>query len=313
MAKNKAPAFQFYVRDWLSEPEGRRLRLASRGIWIDILSHMWLEEEQGKLAVEGTELGRMCGASEAEINRFLQEAQRVDLCDVSLFCPTDVPNCPQNVQLVSRRMHREWKAKHTEKLRKRKQRSRKGVPSGGGEMSHPSSSSASASANNTNINTNKLINNISSENGSEEREFEDSFERSENPNPNGQYSSGPKKTDCPSKSNPSRQGFMACWNVYPVQQGEEDAWQEWCRLERNGTLEASFAIQDKIILMNQEDDRWKEGFTPKFAKWLKGKGWNDEPYRKPENGSGIDTQADFLVQAKALREKNQRGDKNDRQ
>ncbi|OEU70178.1 MAG: hypothetical protein BA863_01030 [Desulfovibrio sp. S3730MH75] len=311
MAKNKAPAFQFYVRDWLSEPEVRRLCPASRGIWIDILSYMWLEEEQGKLQVEVNELGRMCGATEAEVNRFLQEAERVDLCDVSLFCPLNVPDCPQNVLLVSRRMHREWKVKHNDKLKKRKQRSRGRVPEGVGEKSPPSS--ASASANTINKNTNKLINNILPENGSEEREFEYPFERSENPDPNAQYSSGPKKTDAPSKSNPSYQGFMACWNVYPVQQGEEDAWQEWCRLERNGTLEASFAIRDTIILMNQEDDRWKDGYTPKFAKWLNGKGWNDEPYRKPENGSGIDTQADFLAQAKALREKNQRGDENDRQ
>lgn len=162
---------------------------------------------------------------------------------------------------------------------------------------------------NSSLNLENKIDHKNSRSG--ESEFEELFERSENPDPNAR-GSGPKKTDCPSKSNPSRQGFMACWEVYPVKQGEEDAWREWCRLESNGTLESSFAIHDRIVLMAQEDDRWKDGFTPKFAKWLNGKGWNDEPYKKPENGSGITNTADFLAQAKALREQNQRGE-NDRQ
>ncbi|WP_243546185.1 YdaU family protein [Pseudodesulfovibrio tunisiensis] len=125
MAKKKAPAFQFYVRDWLSEPEVRRLSLASRGIWIDILAYMWLEEEQGKLEAGIPELARMCGASESEIEAFLREAERVGLCSVSRFCPGDVPACPENVQLVSRRMHREWKDREMQDVWKRNREMRK--------------------------------------------------------------------------------------------------------------------------------------------------------------------------------------------
>jgi len=94
--------------------------------------------------------------------------------------------------------------------------------------------------------------------------------------------SGPKKTDCPSLGRPSRQGFMACWQVYPIQQGQEEAWREWCRLEDNGTLEEAWAIRDKILMMAQEDDRWLGGFAPNMAKWLNGKGWQDQPYKKPK-------------------------------
>lgn len=94
--------------------------------------------------------------------------------------------------------------------------------------------------------------------------------------------SGPKKTDCPSLGRPSRHGFMACWQVYPIQQGQEEAWREWCRLEDNGTLEEAWAIRDKILMMAQEDDRWLDGFAPKMAKWLNGKGWQDQPYKKPK-------------------------------
>lgn len=99
--------------------------------------------------------------------------------------------------------------------------------------------------------------------------------------------SGPKKLDCPSKSRPSRMGFMTCFQVYPIQQGEEEAWCEWCRLEDNGTLEESFVIRDNIVLMAQEDDNWKAGYAPAFAKYLKGKRWNDKPVRKAVNTPAV--------------------------
>jgi hypothetical protein len=95
--------------------------------------------------------------------------------------------------------------------------------------------------------------------------------------------SRPKKTDAPSKSNPSYVGFKSCFEVYPVKQGEEEAWAEWQRLKRNGTLEEPGYIRDRILLMGAEDDRWKRGMAPLMAKWLKGKRWNDEPFTDPEN------------------------------
>lgn len=95
--------------------------------------------------------------------------------------------------------------------------------------------------------------------------------------------SRPKKTDAPSKRDPSYVGFKSCYEVYPVKQGEEEAWAEWQRLKRNGTLEEPGYIRDRILLMVAEDDRWKRGMAPLMAKWLKGKRWNDEPFTDPEN------------------------------
>ena len=39
--KNKPPAFQFYVNDWLSSPHTRAMSLAQRGAYIDLLALSW--------------------------------------------------------------------------------------------------------------------------------------------------------------------------------------------------------------------------------------------------------------------------------
>lgn len=89
---------------------------------------------------------------------------------------------------------------------------------------------------------------------------------------------GPPKTDCPGKGHPQRAAFLSCWQVYPVKQGEEEAWREWMRLYNNGTLEQPHVIRDKILELTAGDSRWQRGKVPAFARWLNGKRWNDEPF-----------------------------------
>lgn len=92
---------------------------------------------------------------------------------------------------------------------------------------------------------------------------------------------GPKRTDSPSKGTPEWRAFLNCWDVYPVKQGQEDAWREWMRLKANGTLARAWEIRDAILRLSGEDSRWQRGKVPKMAKWLSGKGWDDEPYIEP--------------------------------
>ena len=93
---------------------------------------------------------------------------------------------------------------------------------------------------------------------------------------------GPPRTDCPGKRQPQRAAFLSGWQVYPVKQGEEEAWREWMRLYANGTLEQPHVIRDKILELTACDSRWQRGKIPTFARWLNGKRWNDEPYVEPE-------------------------------
>ncbi len=94
-------------------------------------------------------------------------------------------------------------------------------------------------------------------------------------------STGPKRTDSPSKGHPQWGAFMSCWQVYPVQQSQEAAWREWMRLHGNGTLPDVYAVRDAILLLSQEDSRWLRGKVPNMAKWLNGKGWQDKPFIEP--------------------------------
>lgn len=94
--------------------------------------------------------------------------------------------------------------------------------------------------------------------------------------------SEPKKTDSPTKGNPQWPAFLSCWEVYPVKQGQEEAWREWMRLHENRTLAEPYAVRDAILLLQGEDSRWQRGMVPKMARWLSGKGWDDQPFREPE-------------------------------
>jgi hypothetical protein len=94
----------------------------------------------------------------------------------------------------------------------------------------------------------------------------------------------PKKLDCPSRGDPEWPAFLSCWQVYPVQQDQENAWREWVRLARNGTLAPSYAIREHIQLMVQQDSAWADGFAPLMVKYLTGKRWEDQPRRKAAPG-----------------------------
>lgn len=94
-------------------------------------------------------------------------------------------------------------------------------------------------------------------------------------------STGPKRTDCPSKGHPQWRAFLSCWQVYPVQQGQEAAWREWMRLHGNGALPEAYAIRDAILTLAQEDSRWQRGKIKNMDNWLSGKGWNDKPFVEP--------------------------------
>ena len=68
--------------------------------------------------------------------------------------------------------------------------------------------------------------------------------------------------------------------------GQEEAWREWMRLHGNGTLAPCYAIREAIARLLAEDSRWARGMVPRMARWLHGKGWHDEPFVQPGQGTG---------------------------
>ena len=95
----------------------------------------------------------------------------------------------------------------------------------------------------------------------------------------------PAKTDAPSKGHPEWRAFLSCWELWPVKQGQEEAWREWMRLHGNGTLAPCYAIREAIARLLAEDSRWARGMVPRMARWLHGKGWHDEPFVQPGQGT----------------------------
>ena len=92
MMPGKAPAFQFYVKDWLSDPQLRMASPATRGIWIDCLCFMWSSPVRGSLQISRDNLARMTGASSEEIDRFVQEAVEVPAMYAAGVCLVAAPS-----------------------------------------------------------------------------------------------------------------------------------------------------------------------------------------------------------------------------
>lgn len=108
--KQKAPAFQFYVRDWLSDPPLRRCSRTTMSLWIDMLAMMWLEEERGKFVVREEVFCHTFPCSVTERNAFIADARVNGLCGV-----TKAPD--GTLTFICRRMHSEWKAAQSNRMR----------------------------------------------------------------------------------------------------------------------------------------------------------------------------------------------------
>jgi uncharacterized protein YdaU (DUF1376 family) len=63
---NKPPAFQFYVKDWLSSSTVRSMSLAARGAYIDLLAFAWQSQPFATLPNDPAQLCRLVGADSTE-------------------------------------------------------------------------------------------------------------------------------------------------------------------------------------------------------------------------------------------------------
>ena len=120
----KAPAFQFYIKDWLSDPQLKMASFSTKGIWIDVLCYMWGASDKGILKGTKEQLSRLIGSNGIEFDRFLDEAKILSFCDISV---TD----NEIITLCNRRMYRDEKDRKNNSLRQQrfrdKQSSNEGI------------------------------------------------------------------------------------------------------------------------------------------------------------------------------------------
>ena len=137
--KNKAPAFQFYVKDWLSDSQLQMCSCATRGIWINFLAYMWSSPYRGELEGTREDLQKLAGAAPSELRQFFDDADKYGFCDYSVTGNAIIT-------IINRRMSREENFKLNNRLRQQKVRDNKKVTTTVTEKSRILSSTASASA-----------------------------------------------------------------------------------------------------------------------------------------------------------------------
>jgi hypothetical protein len=144
----KAPAFMFYVGDWMKDPAVRRLSLVNRGIWIDLLCFMFESERRGELVGTAEQLARLAGCTRLEMDSFLAEVKQVDLCDFR-FGNEERLDGNGEITLINRRMVRDEKARRDNANRqarwKTRQRGDTEVTTDSQKSNRSSSSSSSSS------------------------------------------------------------------------------------------------------------------------------------------------------------------------
>jgi uncharacterized protein YdaU (DUF1376 family) len=138
----KPPAFQFYPGDWLRDPQLRMASACSRGIWFDLLCHMWNTPQRGVIAGTTDQLRRITGCSESEFAAFLEELEKLSFGDLSRENDGDL-------RIVNRRMVRDEKDRRDAAIRQR--RHRRGEPKAEAvtppsHENHGASSSSSSSS-----------------------------------------------------------------------------------------------------------------------------------------------------------------------
>jgi uncharacterized protein YdaU (DUF1376 family) len=70
MAKQKAPAFQFYAGDYLSDQRIMLMSLEARGAYIQLLCHQWLE---GSIPEDMGSLACLCGVTKIKMKKIWTE------------------------------------------------------------------------------------------------------------------------------------------------------------------------------------------------------------------------------------------------
>jgi len=162
----KQPAFQFYPGDWFREPGLKRVKLAIRGAWAELLMIMWDENPQGVIKTHIDGYAQMLRIDPLEACNIIYELDENKIADVkycddecrdfiqacnnfflnlSQFCPDLSQKSHLFVTLKNRRMYKAWKIKEYDRLRKQKQRQKRANSSGHGNVrakSRPYSSSS---------------------------------------------------------------------------------------------------------------------------------------------------------------------------
>ena len=244
----KAPAFQFYIRDWLSDPQLRATSTSTKGIWIDLLCFMWEAPDRGRLVdVTVEQVAKMTGATVGEVNIFLSEANTLKFATVT--------ERDKKVTVENRRMVREERERRANAERQSRFRAKKQTPNNGQSNEKVTSLSSSSSSTSSSTSTSSQKNRGSKD-------------------PLGQTTPTPSN----GKLSAEQQArFDRFWAVYPKKRAKGQALNAWKKIRPDETLAGQ--IVNAVEQWTHAHDWIKEGgkYIPHPATWLNAMGWEDEP------------------------------------
>ncbi len=103
--------------------------------------------------------------------------------------------------------------------------------------------------------------------------------------PAGDTPQAPDTTTAPqvdtTHGNPAWKEFCYVFSLWPVQQGKEKAWREYAYLKARHLVPESYVLAEVIDRFKVEDRKWKRGYTPLMANWLRDRRWDDQPDKAP--------------------------------
>ncbi len=115
---------KFYPSDWMSDPRLRACRADTRGVWMDLLSTMWLHGA-GELVMTAKQVGRICGTSRSETLNALRDLQLTGTADLDPPLGSIAPPPKTAFKIMSRRIARTMSAMTNERSRFRERTNRK--------------------------------------------------------------------------------------------------------------------------------------------------------------------------------------------
>lgn len=236
MTATRLPAFQFYPADWLKDPALRRVSLAARGLWIDLLCFMSEAEPRGHLQdafgnpLDATHVARMAGCALQCARKLIQE---LELSGAFSRTESGVIFC--------RRMVRDETIRQQNKAN-------------GSKGGNPALKKPHNPPDNRESNRNLTPSSSSSTSESIHTPLTEPGEWSATA---GAY--GERQTFLIGHS----EAFKRWWGTYPLRKGIDDAWPEW--------QAAILRIQDRKNLPESAAEQWLLMVTEDYAKSPAGK------------------------------------------
>lgn len=240
---NRAPAFQFYPKDWF-DFKVQRMSLAAQGAYFKLLCFIWKDsKDQCSILDNNDLLARAIGTT---VEHWLELRKEIQHASEPLFEE-------KNGRLVSARLHEEA-------LKQRKYRKQQAIK---GKLSAQQRSNRGSTT----------VQPKHQPKGNSSSSSSSSVLKNKN------TSTARAQTDV---LNGHRSGFELFWRQYPKKRNKGAAEKVWAKLQPDDVMVGTMLSKLDQAKQTNDWQKARGQFIPFPASWLNAKGWEDEfqPARK---------------------------------